>query len=81
MLSRPLVLAGLAILLLGRAHGVHQLGRRILLLHLAVQSHHLLVPLTESGAQYALATRLLTLLHGYILALLTRTCIGHFVFY
>jgi len=75
------VLAGLAILLLGSAHGVHQLGRRILLLHLTVQGHHLLVPLTESGAQDALATCLLTLLHGYNIALLARTCIGHFVFY
>jgi hypothetical protein len=82
MLSRPLVLAGLlgAVLLLGRTHGVHELGLGVLSLHLTVQGHHLLVPLTQSGAQHALATRLLAGICTFI-TLLASTCIGHLVFY
>ncbi len=76
------MLAGLlgAILLLGGTHGVHELGLRVLSLHLAVQGHHLLVPLAQSGAQSALATCLLAGSCTFI-TLFASTCIGHLVFY
>ncbi len=72
------MLAGL--LLLGRTHSVHELSLGVLLLHLTVKRHHTLVPFTQSGAQLALATLLLTSLITLLTLLLSST-ISHFVFY
>ena len=75
-----LMLAG-TLLLLGGAHGIHEAGLGVLLLHLAVQGHHALVPLTERGAQLTLATFLLAG-HTTLLTLFTSAgCVGHLVFY
>lgn len=72
------MLAGL--LLLGRTHGIHELGLGVLLLHLTVQRHHTLVPFTQRGAQLALATLLLASICTLLTLLISNIVpVSHFV--
>ena len=78
------MLAG-TLLLLGCTHGIHELSLGVLLLHLTVQRHYTLVPLTERRAQLTLATILLAGCSAVsaVATLLTRLLItvDHLVFY